>query len=400
MACPAVAQVLSPQEAVDTALRSHPLLSAAEARTAVASGHVVQSGLRPNLRLTLQTENWRAWGTPGISPGVDTDTFAYVTQPIETGGKRSRRVDVANAGLRRTEVEREVLARQIAFQVRQAYWRAAGAVKVHRLLIDNARNFQRIVDYHELRVREGALPEADLVKVQLERERLNLAIEEAALDAERARLALFRDMGQNTAPPVTLADVPEQVELAMPAIDLAAAAERRPDVRLARQALEQARANLTLQQANAKPDVDVFGGYKRTAGFNTVMGGVQIALPNSNRNQGMIAAGEAEVRAAELDLLAQQATLAAEVRTAEAEVQARSGQLSRLFGATDGTGLRGKAAESSNIALAAYQEGGTDLLRLLDAQRVQIELQVLYYRTLTDYRISLIALQTALGVNP
>jgi cobalt-zinc-cadmium efflux system outer membrane protein len=400
LAAGAAAQpLLTPQQAVETALRSHPLLGAAGARTTAAGAWVVQSGLRPNPRLYIQTENWRPYGTPGFSPNQDADIYAFITQPLETAGKRERRLELARAGLHRTELEREVLARQIGLRVRQAYWNAAAAEKLHRLLIENAQNFQQIVDYHVHRVREGAMPEADLVKVQIERERLDVSIHTAALEAERARVALFREMGQTAYTPVTLADLAEDASAVLPAIDLAAA-PRRPEIQLARQLVEQARANLTLQRANAKPDVDLVTGYKRISGFNTWLGGVQVNLPTSNRNQGAIAAAEADLHAAEFELTSLETTVAAEVRTAATDVRARAEQLTRLFGAAAGTGLRGKAAESSRIALAAYQEGGTDLLRLLDAQRVQIDLQVLYYRTLADYRQSVIALEAALGVNP
>ena len=42
-----------------------------------------------------------------------------------------------------------------------------------------------------------------------------------------------------------------------------------------------------------------------------------------------------------------------------------------------------RANESARIANAAYREAGADLLRLLDAERVRIESQMLLYRTLT-----------------
>ena len=398
-ACGAAQPLLSPQEAVATALRSHPLLSVAGARTEAAGGLALQAGLRPNPRLALQTENWRFYGTPAFSPNREPDSFAYLTQPLETGGKRNRRVELASAGVHRSEQERKVLERQIAVRVRQAYWNAAGAEKLHRLLAENATNFQQLVDYHEQRVRQGAMAEADLVKVQLERERWNVAIQGAALELERARIQLFREMGQTAFPRVSLAELPDGLEAGGPPADLLAATERRAEVGLARQVVEQARANLRLQLANAKPDVDMMAGYKRTAGFHTIIGGVQVNLPFSNKNQGAIAAAEAEVRAAEWELHALEATVASEIRTAEAEVRSRAEQLRRLFGEADGAGLRGKAAESSRIALAAYREGGTDLLRLLDAEKVRIETQVLYYRTLTEYRQSVVALDAALGVN-
>jgi len=60
-------------------------------------------------------------------------------------------------------------------------------------------------------------------------------------------------------------------------------------------------------------------------------------------------------------------------------------------------GMLERAEQSLRIALAAYQEGGTDLLRLLDAQRSRNEVQLLYTRTQMDYRISQVDLEYAVG---
>jgi outer membrane protein TolC len=59
-----------------------------------------------------------------------------------------------------------------------------------------------------------------------------------------------------------------------------------------------------------------------------------------------------------------------------------------------------RAEETYAIAQAAYREGGTDLLRLLDAQRVRIEAQISYARALTDLRLSIANAAIATGVEP
>jgi cobalt-zinc-cadmium efflux system outer membrane protein len=391
--------LLSPQDAVELALKSHPLVNAGSARSAVAAGLLQQAGLRPNPRFTWQSENWRVNGNPAFRPATDTDQFALLTQPLETGGKRARRMELARAGAQQTELERAVLARQIGLRVQQAYWNAAGAEKVHQLLAENAANFQQIVEYHEARVRLGAMAEADLLKVRLERERLEVSIRSASLDVERTRIALFREMGLSEYPAVKLAELPGEVTATVIDTDFRTASENRVDLKLARQAVERARANVEVQKANAKGDVDLVVGYKRTSGFNTLVGGVQVNLPLSNRNQGSIAAAGSEVRVMEWELASAEVAAKAEIRTAAAEVASRREQLQQVFGGADGDGLRGKASESSRIAQAAYREGGTDLLRLLDAERARIEVQVLYFKTLADYRQSVAALEAAVGLN-
>ena len=59
--------------------------------------------------------------------------------------------------------------------------------------------------------------------------------------------------------------------------------------------------------------------------------------------------------------------------------------------------LLNEADESRSIALAAYQEGATQLLPLLDAQRTRTEVRQQYFRTLFDYQTDLIDLELAVG---
>ena len=44
---------------------------------------------------------------------------------------------------------------------------------------------------------------------------------------------------------------------------------------------------------------------------------------------------------------------------------------------------------SSSIALAAYQEGATPLLTVLDAERTRAEVRQQYFKTIFDYQIAL-----------
>src|SRR5204863_6120163 len=106
-------------------------------------------------------------------------------------------------------------------------------------------------------------------------------------------------------------------------LTIAEVLERRPEMRIFREAIEQARANLRLQQANAKTDPDAQFGYKRTGGFNTLYAAVQIPLPVRNKNQGQIEAAAAEIRVAESSLAATEAMVRSDVESAMKEYEAR-----------------------------------------------------------------------------
>ena len=388
-------QRLTLDEAVAKAVEQHPLLAEGQRRIEAAQGQQHQAGLRYNPKLILQSENARIPGSTPFVYGRETDNFAYLHQTLETAGKRGKRVELASQGLRSAELELSVLRRTVARTVVLAYWAAAGAQRMYELLEESRKNFQQIVEYHEIRVREGAMAESDLLRVKLEAGRIALAANNAKLDAARARIELFRAMGQTAFPEVEFAEPLEvQQDRGMMA-DAAMALEKRPEVQLARARLEQARRALRLAEANARPNYDALLGYKRTAGFDTVIAGVQVDLPFMNRNQGNIETAAAEIKAAEAALAATEAIVKAEVEAAQAEYEMRRQQVRDFLGR-----IRAEAVETSKIAQAAYRLGGADLLRLLDAERVRIEIDQLNYRAMMEYRQSIAVLEFALGVRP
>jgi outer membrane protein TolC len=60
--------------------------------------------------------------------------------------------------------------------------------------------------------------------------------------------------------------------------------------------------------------------------------------------------------------------------------------------------LRDHATNISEIAQAVYAQGGTDLLRLLDAERARLDAELAYVRGMVEYQQSIANLQAAEGV--
>ena len=59
--------------------------------------------------------------------------------------------------------------------------------------------------------------------------------------------------------------------------------------------------------------------------------------------------------------------------------------------------LLNQADESRSIALAAYREGATPLLTVLDAERTRAEVRQEFFKTIFDYQIALSDLELAVG---
>lgn len=383
--------------AVEIALSKHAALQAAAAMIRSSSGLERQAELRPNPVLSLQTENWRAWGTPAFSVASDLDLYAFVSQPLEARGKRDRRIELASQETRIAELESRALEWKIRQDVRQAFLRALSAQKQLEIVKENGQYLEQVVEYHRIRVELGAMAEADLIRVQLERDRLRIFEDTAAADAERARTELLKAMGVTgfnpdfrildkretaapTAPPLTIQQL------------LARAHSNRAEVLMADAGIDRARAQARLQRAQARPDWNVIVGYKRTMDYNTVLGGVAVPLPFLNRNQGNILHSEVEIERSESLRQAVVAAIEADIQSALVSVRRRRATLREME-----KGVLDRAEESLRISLAAYQEGGADLLRLLDAQRVRNEVKLLYTRAEMEYRLSFAELEGAVG---
>lgn len=386
----AAQQTLNVRQAVEFAFRNSPVLRMAEHRVDVSEGFLEQARLLRNPRFLLQTENLRS---SDFDYQNDADTYALLSQPLELPGKRAARVAVAETGYRRERLQMELARRELAYRVKRAYWRALASERTQDLLRENLDGMQSLVDYHIARVSEGAMAEADLLRVRLERERLEMDTTAATLEAERARIDLFREIGMRDYAAVKLSDDLEAEPLPGISRGLEYALEHRQEMLQAKAMLDQTQASERLERAAARPDLDIIGGYKRTAGSNTAVVGLSLDVPFLNRNQGNIRASAAAVHEAESALAVTRAAVQAEVLAAEADFAARKKQVTGTLRL-----IREHALETSRIAHAAYQEGGIDLLRLIDSERIRIDSQLLYFRALAEYQQSYANLESVMGV--
>lgn len=385
---------LSLRDAIEKALQSRASLKAEAERVSGAEGARKQAGLWPNPEFQFQNENLR----PGQTYTRDVDTLAMINQPLDLLGKRKQRVAVAGEGVVRTQAEYELARWQVATRVKLAYWAARGSQEVWDVLKATVDHFQKIVDYHSAQLSEGAIAEQDFLRVRLEGERLKISADLAFIDASRARVELLREMGQTDFAEVVLTE-PLALESPVTPLGVDQALSQRTEIKLSRAALEQAKANARLQDVLGRPDLNITYGYKRTElpdaldGVNTAIVSLRITLPTTDRNQGNRITAEADVRRQEQLLSAEEAEVRADYYGALQEYELRRAEFLNAL-----QPLREHAANISEIAAAAYAEGGTDLLRLLDAERARLDAELAWARGMVDYRQSIARLEAAEGV--
>lgn len=381
-------------DAVQQAVRAHPSLAAEAERIAKAQGLRKQAGLIPNPEFQFQNENLR----PNQTYTRDVDTLALINQPLDVLGKRKQRVAAADEDISRARADYGLARWQLVRRVKLAYWSARGAQEIRDLLRTTVENFQKIVSFHAAQLSAGAIAGQDFLRVRLEGERLKLSADLADLEANQTRFDLLKEMGQTQFPAVILTERLEPATIIVP-VPVEEVLAGRADLQAARAALRQAEANARLQEIQSRPDLNVTYGYKRTqlpdalTGINTALASLRITLPLTDRNQGNRAAADAEVRRQRALVAAAEAEARAEYYAALQEYTFRHDEFVNTL-----EPLGEHAAEISRIAAAAYAEGGTDLLRLLDAERVRLEAELARTRGLVAYRQSTSRLEAAEGI--
>ena len=385
-------QTLSLHDAITAAVNS-PTVQVVDGQVDASRGLLRQASLGPNPRLFLQSEDLRPWAND-FTFAQNTEDYGYVGQTFEVDGKRRKRVAVASANLDRTAAERQLRIQQISGYTAAAYWTAVADERIATLLQQDLAAVDDMVRYHKERVDAGAMRGVDLIRIQIERDRIYLSLQAAQRDAELARIDLSRQIGRPVPHDTALTDdLTPGVEI--PRVDLQTALVQRKDILIAQDEVRAAEADIKLQRAVGVPNPDLLAGYKRNSGADTAYASLQMELPFRNRNQGEIARAEAQLRISQARLEQTRNVVRTEIEAADSNYQREVTIVRETL-----PDLREHAKQNLAILTEAYRIGGVDLLRYIDAERTSIDVEVTALRTLAELQQAALRLQLAYGVQP
>ena len=331
-------------------LAQAPEAQASADRVELERAQVLQARMRPNPRLFLSSEDLHPWNKD-FSFENNTEDYGYLGYTVELDGKRGKRITYAEGNVSRGEAQHAYELAQIAAGIADAYWTAAATREVVVEWQQQVVDFDRIVRYESDRVKAGANAGVDLLRTEIERDRIALAAAQASRDAEAASIELGRRTASAIAGTAQLSDALEQ-ERPVPELPLSFAVEQRSDIVAARAAVADARNDVRLQHANAVPNLDFLGGYKRNSGVDTAYGGLQIDLPFYNRNQGGIAAAHANSQIAEDELAYTRLSASSEIATAASAFHRETALVRTVL-----PGMNSRAAQHASIINDAYRSG-------------------------------------------
>lgn len=390
---------------VRRALASNGELAAARLDIERARARVRQAGLRPNPTVDYEYTTGRFTGAPG-----EHESSIGLSVPLELGGKRRRRIDLARAELEASEADIADRERRLTSEVRANYAEALAALRELQIT-ENLNDIDvQTTRFVQARVNEGesAPIELNLLRVEVDRLRSRRALVEGRLKASLLKLKILSGMSADEL--LRLREDLETPVLPPPPTSLDAAIDialrNRPDLRLAQLTVEVAKAGLRLARAESAPDITPFTKYTvgRSVFDDTPVGaftdrgksvsfGASVGIPVFNRNQGAKAEAALAISQAQKRREFSEQLVRSEVASAYERYQAARGAVG-----TYNEGVIARSNENIRAIRAAYQIGEfriTDLLaeqrRLFDSQREFTEALTEQYRALAD-------LQAAMGL--
>lgn len=397
MAGRAVAQtaVVTIDEAVREALDRNLSLLAERYSVNVADARILAAGLRPNPVFTYDA----MLPDPAIYDGnINPREHVFRADVIlEGGGKRERRIDVAEQARSVAELQLLNAMRTTALDVQSAFVDVVLAKDNLALARESLQAFSDLVRVNTERVRTG-----DLSQVELSRSRLAALQFQNDVRQQESKLAIARNrlktlLGRTGSDQI---DVAGDLRRDVVPLDFdalrARALQQRPDLQATRRDQARSAADVRLQLAQGRIDYTVSGEYhwqKAPTATGSQYGVyLSVPVPIFNRNQGEVERARQEEKQIEAKIRALEADVSNEVRSAFEAYAA-----SRDVVTTIEAQMLAQARDVRTTTEYSYRRGEASFVEFLDAVRAFNDTMQSYNEARAEYARSLYALDAATG---
>lgn len=341
----------------------------------------------------------RQWPNPDFSFEVSRDAPHEVVSvgfPIEIGGKRSRRIQLAQEQVSLADLDVRTAQRTLRRNLRQAFFGLLSADERLRNAEAVLSIAERVRGAAEARFNAGAAPRLEVMEADLGVARAQAEVELA----RSSRLAVQADLNAVLNQPAGQAIVVTG-DLAAPpkafsyddAVRVATGSNT-DLMRVDREiAIERRRTSLLRAERTPTPVVSVGGVFNAPGEFNAgASAGLGVTIPLFSRNQGEIAQSTATLSQLQAEREAVFRTMETSVFGAWTRLQALAKQVEVYRDRLVPT-----ATSLESLAEESYRAGRSPVLTVLDAQRSLRDVRREYLQALADYQTAIADLEEILG---
>ena len=331
--------------------------------------------------------------------GKRTNVEYMVTQTIPFPTKLVLRAQVALREAERAFQEYKEQERDIAWHIEQPYYELLLTRKTLAALNEIEDLLEKLHQAVRSRYESNQASQADLLKIQIERSRLEIDVFNQREKEHLAEAHFSHILNQPLDTHYVLAEESRSAPLSRSRSELEQLALRtRPELKALEVGIRRAKASRVLALTNWLPDLTgrlearQFKGEGGIREYDTFLG-VTVpvwSLLKGSGGEWKAASREVEAAHAQYDEMKNEVLLA--VHEAYSKVQSSEKALQAYEQA-----ILPQAKSQVDVAFASYQAGKADFLTLIDAQRTLKEAQITYAHVQADYEIGLSNLRLAVG---
>jgi cobalt-zinc-cadmium efflux system outer membrane protein len=389
---PGYAQSLTLGQAVGRALTFNPAIKAAFLEIEAKHGEEAQASFKPNPELLLEVENFGGGKEKNAFEAAE-ETLS-ITQTIELGDKRLRRLRAAHLDASLAGWDYEATRLQTALQAALAYMDTLAAQERLKVLRDFVSIADKTLANVNQRVEGGrASPiDADRAKVALGRARALVKGEEARLDAAKRRLSAL--WGSEHAD-FERASGRLGRSRAVPSFEaIKAFLEQNPALARWSDGIAHRVAVLNVERGKAIRDIKIGAGVRRFEEDDStaLVASVSVPLQIFDRNTGAIAAAQRRITKAEHEAAATRVQLVGALVEALGALKVAA----TLVVALEREVLPAAQTAFDRIQLG-YNEGRFDILNVLEAQRSVFEARLDLFTAQAEYEKARVQVEALIG---
>ena len=398
------AESITLDQAVKEAIDKNLNLLAEKYNISIADARILQAGLRPNPVFTYGQDYQNVFGT-GVTNANNAGPPEWNTRVdfvLERGGKRERRVEVAQAQKSVAEYQLLNTIRQLTSDVQSAFVDAQAARESLALAKDNLQKLQDVVTVNEARVKSGDLAQVELMRTRLAAQQFDNSVRQAELRVRTSLSRLLLLMGRPAAPDGLEVAGSLREDRSSVALDTVrdAAFAHRPDLLALVRDQARSQADIRLQIAQGKSDFDFGTMYHNQYGYasgHTMGFFLSAPIPLWNRNQGEVARAQHEQEQLETRVRAMQAQIGNEAQTAYEQYSTSRTLVDRIE-----QNMLAQALQVRDTTEYAYLHGEASFVEFLDAERALNDTVQSYNDARAEYARNLYLLEavSGQGVNP
>jgi cobalt-zinc-cadmium efflux system outer membrane protein len=395
---------ISFEQLAQTTLAENKSLHAAREQLRQAEGRLRQAALRPNPSLDVSTSTDVMFANEG-----ENGFGVMLSQPFELGGKRDRRIQVAEAEVELAKAEIAEAERQLFGQLRTSYLHAAETSGRLNILERSRGLNQQMIQVMTVRLSSGDASRLESHLLQAENNRLEAQRLLVESQLEQEMLEVRKIAGIASAEPLSFRPLSAATAISHETESnlIETAFRDRPDLRAARLRETLAGAGVMLARAQIvptivgsvrfarEPDISRFATATQPKAFekdNVLEFGISVPLPLRNREQGNIEEATSKVAQAKAEREALENTIRMEVMAAVRRYESARRTLDLVRG-----GVVTETQAAVSITELAYRLGDAKLSDVILQQRSLIDAQIAELAAAAELAVAQAGLDSVLG---